>query len=249
MGIFKRRDKAPDGVPAGRLSVFDVLAIDRGNWQQVFSACLGKMMAVQTACSELVVKGRDWNIDFEKGRIRFGEDEYPVQFLGSESSSSNTWLWGWENVNGFDESILKMAGNVKQIGEQWNLEPFSVAEFELDDTFNGHNLSIAACGISKENLCYYRGPHPGGAVFAAFHDVPEEVFAPVDAMKFANLTMQCIQKFFVDHKIFVESFLLWNRTPYEWKDGSITARFDQALIISFEQAGDCCRISGIKTVL
>ena len=28
------------------------LNIDTGNWFQVFSACLGKMIAIQTACSE-----------------------------------------------------------------------------------------------------------------------------------------------------------------------------------------------------
>lgn len=47
------------------------LAVDTGNWFHVFSACLGKMMAVQTACSDQVVKGQDWNIDFEEGSIRF----------------------------------------------------------------------------------------------------------------------------------------------------------------------------------
>ena len=35
------------------------LNIDTGNWFQVFSACLGKMIAIQTACSEQVVKGQD----------------------------------------------------------------------------------------------------------------------------------------------------------------------------------------------
>ena len=45
------------------------LNIDTGNWFQVFSACLGKMIAIQTACSEQVVKGQDWNVDFSEGVI------------------------------------------------------------------------------------------------------------------------------------------------------------------------------------
>ena len=40
------------------------LNIDTENWFQVFSACFGKMIAIQTACSEQVVKGQDWNVDF-----------------------------------------------------------------------------------------------------------------------------------------------------------------------------------------
>ncbi len=77
------------------------LNIDTGNWFQVFSACLGKMIAIQTACSEQVVKGQDWNVDFSEGVILFGNQKYPLQFIGSEATSSNTWLWGWENVNGY----------------------------------------------------------------------------------------------------------------------------------------------------
>ena len=60
------------------------LNIDTGNWFQVFSACLGKMIAIQTACSEQVVKGQDWNVDFSEGVILFGNQKYPLQFIGSE---------------------------------------------------------------------------------------------------------------------------------------------------------------------
>ena len=58
-------------------------------WNDVFSANLGKMMAIQIACGELVVKNKNWNVDFDKGIIAFGNDEYPLQFLGSEANSSN----------------------------------------------------------------------------------------------------------------------------------------------------------------
>lgn len=109
------------------------LNIDTGNWFQVFSACLGKMIAIQTACSEQVVKGQDWNVDFSEGVILFGNQKYPLQFIGSEATSSNTWLWGWENVNGFSEKIIQVATHAKVVGERWNLEPLTTAEFTLDD--------------------------------------------------------------------------------------------------------------------
>ena len=104
------------------------LNIDTGNWFQVFSACLGKMIAIQTACSEQVVKGQDWNVDFSEGVILFGNQKYPLQFIGSEATSSNTWLWGWENVNGFSEKIIQVATHAKVVGERWNLEPLTTAE-------------------------------------------------------------------------------------------------------------------------
>ena len=37
-------------------------------WNDVFSANLGKMMAIQIACAELVVKNKNWNEDFDKSK-------------------------------------------------------------------------------------------------------------------------------------------------------------------------------------
>lgn len=224
------------------------LTIDKGSWFQVFSACLGKMMAIQTACSEQVVKGQDWNVDFSEGVILFGNRKYPIQFLGSEATSSNTWLWGWENINGFPDTITQLATQTKEIGERWKLEPLTTAEFTLDDTFNGHNLSIVACGLS-DKYCYYRGPHAGGAIFVAFSGVPDGVFAPVDIHKFISITTQCIQQFRVDHKLFAEGFLSWNHTKYEWNGQTLMAHFEQDLKIEFEQVQDFWRICSINTNL
>ena len=180
-------------------------------WNDVFSANLGKMMAIQIACGELVVKNKNWNVDFNKGIIAFGDDEYPLQFLGSEANSSNTWLWAWENIN-------------------------------------GHNLSIVACGLADENYCYYRGPHSGGAIFVAFNGVDEKVFSFVDARKFIDITMRSIQQFSLNHKLFIESFLDWNKNKYKWQGNIIIADFgkDGELRIEFEKIKDNFRIKNIS---
>ncbi len=237
MKLF-RKDNIHDHTPK---TFIDPLNLDTQNWSQVFSACLGKMMAIQTACSEIVVKGQDWNVDFSEGTIRFGSQKYPLQFIGSESAASNTWLWGWENINGFSEKMIQIARHTKEIGTLWKLDPLTTAEFTLDDTFNGHNLSIVTCGLA-EKYCYYRGPHSGGAIFVAFSGVPDHVFAPVDIHTFLSITTQCIQQFHINHKIFVESFLLWNNTKYDWNGYTLTAHFQPDLKIEFEQVGDFWRI-------
>ena len=209
-------------------------------WNDIFSANLGKMMAIQIACAEFVVKNRNWNVDFNKGIIAFGDDEYPLQFLGSEANSSNTWLWAWENVNGFDDKVISLAKNIKEKGEKLNLGPLINAEIDITDELNGHNLSIVACGLADKNYCYYRGPHSGGAIFIAFNGVDEKVFSSVNARKFIDITMRCIQQFSLNHKLFIESFLKWNKNRYEWQENSIIADFgkDGELKIEFEKEGD-----------
>jgi len=225
------------------------IAINKADWIEVFSACLGKSMANQNACADIVVKGRNWNVDFNRQIISFGNDEFPVQFIGSESSSSNTWLWGWENLNGFSDDILKVSNMSKTKGLEWKLEPLTTAEFDMTDIFSGHTLSMVVTSIYNENICYYRGPHGGGAILVAVHNLPQEVFAPVDAPRFTRIAMECIQQYDVNHEIFVKSFLYQNNTPYDCKSDMITARFEQDLNVCFEDAGGVKRISNIKTVL
>ena len=217
-------------------------------WNDVFSANLGKIMAIQIACAEYVVKNRDWNVDFDRGIISFGNDEYPLQFLGSEATSSNTWLWAWENINEFDDKIISLAREIKAKGEKLNLEALTTAEIDISDELNGHTLSIVACGLADKNYCYYYGPHSGGAILVAFDGVDEKVFTPVDAKDFADITIKCIQQFSLNHKIFVENFLEWNKTKYKLQGDIIIADFekDGKLMIELEKIENNFRIKNIS---
>ena len=217
-------------------------------WNDIFSANLGKMMAIQIACAEFVVKNKNWNVDFNKGIIAFGDDEYPLQFLGSEANSSNTWLWSWKNINGFDDKIISLARSIKEKGEKINLEPLTTAEIDISDELNGHTLSIVACGLADKNYCYYRGSHSGGAIFVAFNGVDEKVFSSVNTRKFIDITMRSIQQFSLNHKLFIESFLDWNKNKYKWQGNIIIADFgkDGELRIEFEKIKDNFRIKNIS---
>lgn len=66
-------------------------------------------------------------------------------------------------------------------------------------------------------------------------------------IRFLSITTQCIQKFHIDHKIFVESFLLWDNTKYDWSVDTLTAHFEQDLMIPFEQVNDFWRICSKKS--
>ncbi len=197
----------------------------------------------------MVVKGQDWNVDFTRGILSFGRDEYPVQLIGTESSVSNTWLWGWENVNGFDEKIIKFPNIVKNIGTDWGLEALTVSEFDINDIYNGHNIAIISTFLSRNKFCYYRGPHSNGAVLMAFNNVPKEVFAPVDLHKFSQTILAIIQQYNVNHEILVESYLMWNGTKYEWESDKIIAHFKEDLCIEFEKIENSLRIKTMTSVL
>ena len=72
----------------------------------------------------------------------------------------------------------------------------------------------------------------------------DSVFASIDVLKFVSITTQCIQQFHIDHKIFVEGFLSWNNTQYEWNFVQCSDEYfyiltpDNAKAVSISGTGD-----------
>ena len=128
------------------------------------------------------------------------------------------------------------------------MEALTTAEIDISDELNGHTLSIVACGLADKNYCYYRGPHSGGAILVAIDGVDEKVFSSVSAKDFVDITIKCIQQFSLNHKIFVESFLEWNKTKYKLQGDTIIADFekDGKLMIELEKIENNFRIKNIS---
>ncbi|WP_149710386.1 DUF6882 domain-containing protein [Campylobacter concisus] len=184
----------------------DKLGVDKSNWSELFSACVGKATLLQKRAFKLLVEGSNWQIDFDSGKIYFDEHEFDMQFIGSESFSSNTWLWGYENINGFDERLLKLANKAREFGEKFGLSAFSTPQFDLDENFNGHTISTVLCTAFDEQN-YYRIEYEGGAAYVAFRtDVVFE--EPVLANELLGVVNECISSYELDHKIFIKGLLL-----------------------------------------
>ena len=79
-----------------------------------------------------------------------------------------------------------------------------------------------------------------GTLYYAIKDLPDEVFSPVNLREFSDITVSCIDMYTLNHKLFIESFLKWNKTKYKWQGNSIIADFgkDGELKIDFEKVGD-----------
>lgn len=184
----------------------DKLGIDKSNWSELFSACVGKATLLQKRAFKLLVEGSNWQVDFYSGKIYFDEHEFDMQFIGSESFSSNTWLWGYENINGFDERLLKLANKAREFGEKFGLSAFSTPQFDLDENFNGHTISMVLCAAFDEQN-YYRIEYEGGAAYVAFR--ADTVFEePVLANEILSVVNECISSYELDHKIFIKGLLL-----------------------------------------
>lgn len=218
----------------------DKLDIDKSNWRELLSACVGKATLLQKRVFKLLVEGSNWQVDFDSGKIYFDEREFDMQFIGSESFSSNTWLWGYKNINGFDERLLELANKAHEFGEKFGLSAFSTPQFELDEDFNGHTISMVACTAFDEQN-YYRIEYEGGAAYVAFRtDVVFE--EPVLANELLSVVNECLSTYELDHKILVKGLLLSCDMKFSESPNEIVANKNE-LSFKFDELNRLINIS------
>lgn len=80
----------------------------------------------------------DWEVDFgaEPPTLRFtGEQPLDVRahMLGSESQQTQTWHWGWDNINDFPAPVVDLSHAVRRHGAAHELGEFTTEEIDLTD--------------------------------------------------------------------------------------------------------------------
>ena len=206
-------------------------------------------VAAQEAGSKLIVKGRRRSVDLKRGEISFGDDApRAIWYIGSEASSSRTWLWRYENINRLDERLLTLARDVRDFGLRHGLAELSTPKLVLSAEINGHALSAIACGLSQEPVCYYRCPHAGGAVFVAFAagecvSSDGTIKLSMDARGLISLARDYIGTFQLNHAVFIKALLLRNGTKFSEAADKIVANFKNDALFSFDNLG---RLSEVK---
>lgn len=209
------------------------------------SACIGPARLRQLAFGRLVVRDRDWNVDFSSGMIRFGEDEYPIQFLGTESDASHTWLWAHVNPGDFPEAVLADGIRFYEQCLTEGMEELRGLELPLSPLVNGHNIASMAASTKEGGACYYRCPYENGAAYVLVAGLPDEVFAPASVKEVISTATDLIRQFPLNHGILMSNLLADNCTEVTEEHGVLTGRFadDATLTVRFDDKG---RIISLK---
>ena len=100
------------------------------------------------------------------GKLAFGKAIafYP-QLLGTEGTTSKTWLWSWANtMSKIPPKLIQSANTLKDYGKKHNIPEFVKASLPLDQEYHGHHFSMVASALLNANI-YYRGPYENGAMF------------------------------------------------------------------------------------
>ena len=127
----------------------------------------------QTRLSRLV-GDHEWLPDVQSAKMVFNDQlQFSVQFLGTDSTRTNTWLWADANIDSsFPNKNLELCGEARASGPRFSLPEFLADKVDLIDEVGrptGHTLPmVATCFI--EASCYYWAPHEHGAVYLMFVD-------------------------------------------------------------------------------
>lgn len=85
-----------------------------------------------------VVRIVDWRIDATGSALEFtdaagSERSVRAHFLGTSSPDDGTWLWAWQNINGFPGAFVKQSERVRALGQRYAIPEFTSAALPLDE--------------------------------------------------------------------------------------------------------------------
>ncbi len=114
-----------------------------------------------------------WDYDLNAGKLVFSEEGTPkviasVQVVGTTSTASNTWLWGWANEN-FPGSVTARICEVRAFGEREGLPQLTKPALPDDEYLGWEMTAIAARVIGAKGG--YRCPYDSGFTYLVYTDL------------------------------------------------------------------------------
>jgi hypothetical protein len=115
-----------------------------------------------------------WDWDQGTGQLVFSEEGVArlvadIQFVGSVSNQSKTWLWAWANPH-LTPPVKRDVDEVRRFGEAHGIPQLTTAKWVADEIDGWEMTSIAAYVLQAKGA--YRTPRDdGGFTYLIFTDV------------------------------------------------------------------------------
>ena len=177
------------------MEVNSFLIEENDDLQDLFSKYGALALEKQEILSSIV--GNDEpELDIEKGIVRFGEKEFPIQLIGFLDPDENTWSWAWDNDDiGFPEDLIEEAKAVKEFGQEQNVPQFYENVFAAN-LAEAHILTMTVSSLFSNDA--YCAVNYGGFVFFVTIE-SDEIEISDDIDLFANIINDFHRKFEVNH--------------------------------------------------
>ena len=194
-----------------------------------------------------LIADAEWEVDFTSNpHLTFSSSGGAVlrgrpHLLGSESNSQSTWLWGWENINQFPETIVGLSHDVRKFGAAENVAELITAELTLDEEL-ALRLTLAAKEATGK-WAHYPAAAGAGTTVWLLVDAPELTLPAPQVKTTVRALMQGLtQTTVTDHRAALEAYVDKRGIPTAplaegglrllFADGSADLSFDEQRRIS-----------------
>lgn len=156
-------------------SVDHIQGVAEEQWHDFLKVCCEELHEKNNVLSEKYELGKhgryDW--DQEKGELVFSNNGIPavvakVDFVGSFSSKSNTWLWAWANFY-LLENVRTKVVEVRNFGEEHGFPRLTTAKWFAEAPDAWEMSAIAAHVLDAEGV--YRSPSENGGLFMVIREI------------------------------------------------------------------------------
>lgn len=94
-----------------------------------------------------------WSVDMPGASITFETEPEPtqfdIQFLGTYSAANQSWMWGWNNVNGFPDRVIETVLAVREAGRERGVDVVTREVVELGEDITPNDLIVIAKALTK----------------------------------------------------------------------------------------------------
>jgi hypothetical protein len=201
----------------------------------------------QARLAELT-QGAEWDVDFSAPAFTLQTDP-PVRLtpylLGTESASRGSWIWSWQELGHFPDTVVSAAVQAREAGRRLGVEELSTDELPVADGL-ARRLTLAAKAVTGVYAHYPAGA--GGGVTAwLLLEGPEFELPELTVERMMRVIAEALTTdTAVDHNLAVDSYAKLRGAHIEWdteatcvvtvRDGAQRFWFDDHQISGVEPA-------------
>lgn len=218
--------------------------LNKENFKNLFSLCVGKVYSNQLELKEYFGDYKHWETDINLGKLFVDEKEYNVEYIGVKSDSENMWFSA-EMEKPIPVDFTKMIIETRKNMFNKGLGDCYYYRKTLREDLTSDMLAIVYVSLTRGDVCYFKGVNGDLSVYMYIKDLPQSIFEKIGSNKFVNRVMEIIQKFDVNHKLMIKSFLINNNCGVIERDNKIIGLFDDKSEITFV-FDDCGRLQEVE---
>lgn len=212
--------------------------------QDLIDASIFISTEYQARLAELIGSA-DYDVNFAEQSLTFKAAD-PVSFqpylLGTESENRGTWIWSWQQLGYFPDSVVSAALQARDAGERDSVLELSTDEIPLSDGL-ARRLTLATKTVTG---LYAHYPLPSGSVRAwCLVDSPELTLDAPTYKGVGRVIAKALQSEDIhDHPLAINSYARQRgfHTAWDTEATVVLTMTDGALRLWFDEG----RISGIE---